>query len=204
MGEDQQMPQLEFEGNVPQVDSAAFVAPTATLIGNVIIEAHASVWYGSILRGDFAAIVVRSGANVQDGTVVHGSPNYPVEIGEDATIGHNCVIHGAQVGNGALVGNGAVVLDGAKIGARAVVAAGSVVTPGTRIEDEAVAMGLPAEVKGSVVGTPHQFWVAMNAKAYRALAQRHMAVRVLSEEDPGPASQTVTAGGPDSPSPELA
>jgi len=198
------MPQLEFEGNSPQVDRAAFVAPTATLVGSVIIEAHASVWYGSVLRGDFAPIVVRSGANIQDGTVLHGAPNYPVEIGEDATIGHNCVIHGAQVGKGALVGNGAVVLDGAKVGARAVVAAGSVVTSGTRIDDEALAMGVPAEVEGSVIGTPHELWVSMNAKAYRALAQRHTRTRILPEEDLGLASQTVTAGGPDSPSPELA
>lgn len=198
------MPLLEFEGNLPQVDSAAFVAPTATLIGSVVIEAHASVWYGSVLRGDFAPIIVRSGANIQDGTVLHGAPNYPVEIGEDATIGHNCVIHGAQVGKGALVGNGAVVLDGAKIGARAVVAAGSVVTSGTRIDDEALATGLPAQVKGSIIGTPHELWVSMNAKAYRALAQRHIGVRLLPEEDPGSAGQTATAGPPDGPSPELA
>src|SRR5262249_8115716 len=97
-----------------------------------------------------------------------------------------------------------VVLDGAKVGARAVVAAGSVVTSGTRIDDEALAMGLPAAVEGSVIGTPHEFWVSMNAKAYRALAQRHSRARILPEDDPALASQTVTAGGPDSPSPELA
>ena len=102
-----------FEGHEPDVSPQAWIAPTATLVGNVQVEADASVWYGAVLRGDFGPIIVRRGANVQDGSILHGGPNPVTEVGEGATIGHSCVVHGAVIGTEALVGNGATVLDGA-------------------------------------------------------------------------------------------
>ena len=118
------MPLFSFEGKAPQVHPDAWIAPTATLVGDVRVEAHASVWYGAVLRADFGPIVVREGANVQDGSVLHGGDDPVTEVGPGATIGHLCVVHGAVIGRDALVGNGAVVQDGARIGARSLVAAG--------------------------------------------------------------------------------
>ena len=89
------MPLYSFEGKSPQVHATAFVAPTATLVGDVIVEEGASVWYGAVIRADFSQVIVRKGANVQDGAVVHGPPGEPTEIGEGATVAHNCVVHGA-------------------------------------------------------------------------------------------------------------
>ena len=168
------MPLYSFEGKRPTVHPSAFIAPTAVLIGDVTVEANASVWYNAVLRGDFAPIIVRRGANVQDCAVVHVTPAHPVEIGVGATVGHLCTIHGAMLAEEALVGNGATVLDGARVGARAMVAAGALVTPGTEIPDGMLALGTPATVKGPLAGTPAERWVRMNPSGYQALAQRHL------------------------------
>jgi carbonic anhydrase/acetyltransferase-like protein (isoleucine patch superfamily) len=167
------MPLFSFEGKTPTVHETAFIAPTAVLIGDVTVEAQASVWYNAVLRADFAPIVVRAGANVQDGSVVHVTPLHAVEIGPGATVGHACVVHGATLGEEALVGNGATVLDGARIGVRAMVGGGAVVTPGTEIPDGMLAVGTPAKVRGPLAGTPAEFWVRANPSGYQALAQRH-------------------------------
>ena len=107
------MPLFAFEGREPAVSPQAWIAPTATLVGDVRVEAEASVWYGAVLRADFGTIIVRRGANVQDGSVLHGGADPVTEVGEGATVGHLCVVHGAVIGAEALVGNGATVLDGA-------------------------------------------------------------------------------------------
>ncbi len=167
------MPLFSFEGKHPTVHPTAFIAATAVLIGDVTVEEHASVWYNAVLRADFAPIIIRRGANVQDGSVVHVTPVNPVEIGPGATVGHTCVVHGASLGEEALVGNGATVLDGAKIGARAMIGAGAVVTPGMEIPEGMLALGTPAKVKGPLAGTPAEFWVRANPSAYQTLAQRH-------------------------------
>ena len=167
------MPLYSFEGVSPQVHPAAFIAPTAVLVGNVVVEADASVWYNTVLRGDYSQITIREGANVQDGSVLHAPPEMPTEIGPGATVAHQCVVHGATIGSQALVGNGATVLDGARVGALSMVAAGAMVTPGTEIPEEVLAVGSPAKVKGPIAGTAAEFWVAVNPEAYRELGRRH-------------------------------
>jgi len=167
------MPLFDFEGKRPRVHPTAFVAPTAVLVGDVTVEENASVWYNAVLRGDFNSIVVRRGANVQDGSVVHVTPMHAVDIGPGATVGHVCCIHGATIGEEALVANGCTVLDGARIGVRAMVGAGALVTPGTDVADGMLAMGVPAKVKGPLAGTPAEHWVKVNPTGYQALAQRH-------------------------------
>jgi carbonic anhydrase/acetyltransferase-like protein (isoleucine patch superfamily) len=169
------MPLFEFEGTTPRVDPEAYVAPTATLIGDVTVEAGASIWYGAVLRGDYGPVVIRAGANVQDGSILHSPPGLVCEVGPGATIAHLCVLHGARVGEEALIANGCTVLDGAVIGARALVAAHSLVTSGTTIPDEVLAMGSPARVKGPLAGTSAEFWVKTNPTAYQDLARRHKA-----------------------------
>ena len=169
------MPLFAFEGAAPTVHPTAFVAPTATIVGDVTVEEGASVWYGAILRADFSPIVVHVGANVQDGAVVHGPPGAPTAIGRGATVAHNCVVHGAVLEDECLVANGAIVLDGARIGTRSLVAAGSVVAAGTEIPPGVLAAGSPAVVKRAIEGTGAEFWVKANPGAYADLAQRHRA-----------------------------
>ncbi|MET8777459.1 gamma carbonic anhydrase family protein [Nocardia sp. NPDC050713] len=167
------MPLYEFEGKRPQVDPTAFVAPTATLIGDVRVEAGASIWYGAVLRADLAPITIRERANIQDNAVLHVPPDVPMEIGPGATIAHSVVFHGASVGAEAIVGNGTTVLDLAKIGAGSMIAAHSLVPPGTEIPDGVLAAGAPAEVKRPIEGTQAQMWVQLNPGFYAELAQRH-------------------------------
>ena len=167
------MPLYSFEGVSPSVAEDAFVAPTATLIGDVTVEAGASVWYGAVLRGDFGPIIVRAGANVQDNSVLHAPDDVPCEIGPGATVGHTCVVHGATIGAEALIGNGATVLDGVTVGARSLVAAGAVVS--ADIPEGVVALGAPARVRGPVEGTSAEAWVSGNPRIYQELAQRHRA-----------------------------
>ena len=167
------MPLFEFEGRAPAVHETAFVAPTATIVGEVTIEEGASVWYGAIIRADFSPVVVRRGANVQDGAVIHGPPGEATEVGEGATVAHNCVVHGAVLGAECLVANGAIVLDGARIGAGSLIAAGAVVPSGMEIPEGVLAAGVPAQVKRPIAGTPSEFWIKTNPSAYAELAQRH-------------------------------
>jgi carbonic anhydrase/acetyltransferase-like protein (isoleucine patch superfamily) len=168
------MPLFSFEGRSPKVDPTAFVAPTATLIGDVTIEAGASVWFNTVLRADYGPVIVREGANVQDGSVLHSPPGIPVDIGPGATVAHMCLIHGVHVGAEALIANHATVLDGAVIGSRSMIAAGALVLGGTKIPDEVLVVGVPATVKGPIAGTGAEMWVNVNPKAYQELAQRYL------------------------------
>jgi carbonic anhydrase/acetyltransferase-like protein (isoleucine patch superfamily) len=166
------MPLFSFEGKSPTVHPDAWVAPTATLVGDVTVEAGASVWYGAVLRGDFAPIVVRAGANIQDGAVVHAAE--PCEIGAGATIAHCVVMHGAGVGTEALVGNNATIQDGARVGDRAMVAAGAQVPPNTVVEPETLFRGTAGSPAGPL-STGARFWIDNNPTAYQELARRHAA-----------------------------
>ena len=168
------MPLFAFEGREPDVSPEAWIAPNATLVGDVRVEAEASVWYGAVLRADFGPILVRRGANIQDGSVLHGGTDPVTEVGEGATVGHLCVVHGAVIGAEALVGNGATVLDGASVGRRALVAAGATVPPGLVVPDGMLAAGVPARVVREVSGQASR-WVQTNPSAYRELARRHAA-----------------------------
>jgi carbonic anhydrase/acetyltransferase-like protein (isoleucine patch superfamily) len=169
------MPLYEFEGIRPAVADDAFVAPTATIVGDVTIEAGASVWYGAVIRGDDGPIVLRERCNVQDGSVIHTTPEVTTEIGVGATVAHQCIVHGAVVEDEALVANGCVVLDGARIGAGSLVAALSLVPTGMQIPPGMLVAGVPAVVKRPISGTPAEVWVKLNPTYYPALAARHRA-----------------------------
>jgi carbonic anhydrase/acetyltransferase-like protein (isoleucine patch superfamily) len=175
------MPLFAFEDREPTVSSTAWIAPTATLVGDVRVEDDASIWYGAVLRADFGPIVLRRGANVQDGSVLHGGTQPVTEIGEGATVGHLCVVHGAVIAAEALIGNGATVLDGAVIGRRALVAAGSVVPPGMIVPAGMLAVGAPARIAREVSGRAKE-WVDTNPAIYIELARRHFAgVRLVND-----------------------
>lgn len=131
-----------FDGMEPEIADSAYVDPAATVIGEVTLEAEASVWPGVVLRGDHGAIVLREGANVQDNSTLHEG----AEIGPYATVGHNAIVHGADVGERAMVGMGAIVLDGSTVGEKSLVGANSLVTEDTEIPPSVLAAGTPAEV----------------------------------------------------------
>ena len=138
---------LPYRGAVPRLAAGAWVAPGATVIGDVALGPDVSIWYGCVLRGDVHRIRVGARSNVQDLSVVHVTRDrFETEIGEDVTVGHRAVVHGCRVGEGALVGIGAIVLDGARIGAGAWVGAGAVVTPGTEVPPRTLVLGAPARV----------------------------------------------------------
>jgi carbonic anhydrase/acetyltransferase-like protein (isoleucine patch superfamily) len=167
---------FEFDGKRPTVHPDAFIAPTATLVGDVTVEAGASIWYGSVLRADTCSIVIREGSNVQDNTVLHSDGGRVLEVGAHTTIGHGCIVHCASIGRQTVIGNGSILLNDAVVGSETVVAAGSVVTPGTVIPDGVLAVGSPARVRGRVEpGTTAERLVQSNAHAYVELARRYRA-----------------------------
>lgn len=137
-----------FQNTTPKIHESAFVAEDAVVIGDVEIGENASVWYGSILRGDVNFIRIGARTNIQDGTIIHVSrETHSTVLEEEITVGHRVTLHGCYVETGCLIGIGAIILDGARIGKNSLVAAGSLVTPGTIIPERSMVMGSPARVK---------------------------------------------------------
>jgi len=138
---------LPWQGVSPRLAEDVFVAPNATVIGDVELAPGASVWFGAVLRGDIGPIRVGARSNVQDLACIHLTEGLSsTEIGADVTIGHGAILHGCKVGDGCLIGMGAVVLDNAEIGAGSVIAAGSVVPPRRRVPPGSMVMGNPGKV----------------------------------------------------------
>jgi carbonic anhydrase/acetyltransferase-like protein (isoleucine patch superfamily) len=148
-----------------------YIAPNAAVIGRVTLRAGASVWFSCVLRGDVEAIEIGEGSNIQDGTVIHADPGFPVHVGASVTVGHNAMLHGCQVGDGSLIGIGAVVLNGARIGRGCLVGAGALVTEGTEIPDGSLVLGSPAKVK-KTLSPEQQLALAHNADHYVGNAKR--------------------------------
>lgn len=135
-----------LDGMAPQLDADAWVAPDASLIGRVVLEAGASVWFGARLRAEHEEIRVRAGSNVQENSVIHVDPGFPVTIGRNCTIGHKVMLHGCTIGDNTLVGMGAVVLNGARIGRNCLIGAGALITEGKVIPDGSLVIGSPGKV----------------------------------------------------------
>ena len=166
---------LPIEGASPDIHETAFIAPNATIIGRVRIEAYASVWYGSVIRSEWAEVVLGEGSNLQDNSVIHVDEGFPVRIGAGVGIGHAAIIHGATVEDGALIGMGARLLNGSVVGAGSLIAAGAVVLEGQVIPPGSIAVGVPAKVRGEITDEGMRERVAGNADDYRRLAALHRA-----------------------------
>lgn len=123
-----------------------WVAPDANLIGQIVLCAGSSVWFGATLRGDNDTITLGAGSNIQENSVLHTDKGYPLTIGENCTIGHKAMLHGCTIGNQTLIGMGATVLNGAKIGANCLIGAGALVTEGKEIPDGSLVIGAPGKV----------------------------------------------------------
>jgi carbonic anhydrase/acetyltransferase-like protein (isoleucine patch superfamily) len=141
------MPLFSYKDMYPKIGKGCYIAPTATLIGDVTIEDGASVWFGCVLRGDVAPIVVGARSNIQDNSVIHGEDDCPTIIGENVTVGHSAIIHAATIADRVLVGMGAVLLSRCRIGEDTIVGARALVTEDVEIPAGSLAIGMPARVK---------------------------------------------------------
>jgi carbonic anhydrase/acetyltransferase-like protein (isoleucine patch superfamily) len=165
---------LEFDGKRPRVDPSAFIAPNATLVGDVEVGAGASVWFGAVLRADFDAIRIGSGSCIQDNAILHCANGFPTIVGENVAVGHMAMLEGCVIADAALVGMGAIVLQRARIGEGAMVAAGSVVTEGGEVAPGMLGAGAPARERKRLGGSSRR-WVETAAREYQALRDRYLA-----------------------------
>ncbi len=164
---------FEYEGKRPRIGQGVFIAPTAVIIGDVVIGDGSSIWFGAVLRGDDGQIIIGCGSNVQDNAVLHTTPEHPTTIGDDVTIGHGALLEGCIIESGAVIGMGAVVLEQTIVGAKAMLAAGSVVTPGTRISPMTLAAGVPAVEKKPLTSN-HLHSLEIGSSTYRVLARKYI------------------------------
>ena len=123
-----------------------YIAPSATVIGDVTLEKDANIWFGTTLRADNDPIVIGEGANVQDGCVLHTDPGFPMTLGKNVSIGHMVMLHGCTIGEGSLIGIGSIILNGAKFGKNCLIGANSMITEGKEIPDNSVVLGSPGKV----------------------------------------------------------
>jgi carbonic anhydrase/acetyltransferase-like protein (isoleucine patch superfamily) len=139
------MPLYELGEIVPRVAASAYVAPGATVLGNVLLAEHASVWFGAILRGDNEQIGIGESSNVQDGAVLHTDPGFPLSLAANVSVGHQAMLHGCTVGEGSLIGIQSVLLNGSVIGKGCLVGAGAVITERKVFADGWLILGAPAK-----------------------------------------------------------
>lgn len=166
---------------VELVGDEHFVAPNATVIGSVVLQDRASVWFNAVLRGDNEPIVVGEGSNVQDGTVCHTDEGVPLSIGAGVTIGHMVMLHGCSIGDNSLIGIGAVVLNNAKIGRNCIVGAKALIPEGKEIPDNSLVMGVPGRVVREVSEEEFEA-LRYSAEHYVENMRRYLgALRVASE-----------------------
>lgn len=170
---------IPFEGVSPRIHETAWVAPNATIIGDVTIEAHASVWYGSVIRADLAPVVLGEGSNLQDNCVIHVDTGVPTTIGAGVGIGHSAIVHGATVHDAALIGMGARLLNHSVVGSGSLVAAGAVLLEGHEVPPGSIAAGVPAKVRGEIEDPALRERVRINAEQYVKLAARHRGLEPL-------------------------
>ncbi|GAA2754272.1 gamma carbonic anhydrase family protein [Amnibacterium kyonggiense] len=165
---------LPFGGVLPRVHPSAYLAPTATLIGDVVVEADGVVMFGAVLRADRDRIVLGRGSNLQDNVVVHADPGSPALLGAGVSVGHGAVVHGCVIGDDCLVGMNATVLNGAEIGAGSLVAGGAVVLEGSTVPPRSLVAGVPAKVRRELEDAEVDR-IRRNAQTYRDLARAYRA-----------------------------
>lgn len=163
---------LPFGDHTPTIASDAFVAPNATLIGNVTLASGSSVFYGAVLRGDTDSITLGEGSNLQDNVVVHCDEGVPTSIGAGVSVGHGAVVHGCTVEDDCLIGMGATIMNGAVIGAGSLVAGGAVVLEGTVVPPRSLVAGVPAKVRREL-SDEEVDGIRANAAHYVELARAH-------------------------------
>ncbi|MBV8491811.1 MAG: gamma carbonic anhydrase family protein [Candidatus Eremiobacteraeota bacterium] len=173
---------IEYRGKRPKVDPSAFIAPTATLIGDVEVGPQSSIWFGAVLRADNGPIRIGARTSIQDNCVVHVSHVGKTLIGDDVTVGHCAVMEDCDIKRFALIGSNATLLNGCVIGEGALIAAGSVVGERAEIPPRVVAAGAPAKVKKALEGEAAQ-WIEISADEYVRLSRSYLAESIGAPED---------------------
>jgi len=162
-----------FGGKAPLIGEGAFVAPSADVIGDVVIGPRSTIWYGAVLRGDVQSIRIGADTSIQDNTVIHvDSSGFSTVVGDRVTVGHSVVLHGCTIGHDALIGIGSIVLNGAEVGEGAMIGAGSLVTPGTKVPAGMLALGSPARVKRPLTDEEKKH-IREGAEQYVRLGREH-------------------------------
>tara|TARA_X000000368_G_scaffold369340_1_gene317840 strand:+ start:235 stop:738 length:504 start_codon:yes stop_codon:yes gene_type:complete len=136
----------DFEKNVPEVHPEAWVASNATIIGKVKLEKNSSIWFNAVLRGDIELITIGENSNIQDGSVLHTDPGYPLTLGKGVTVGHLVMLHGCQISDNSLIGIGSIILNNAKIGKNCIIGANTLITENKTIPDNSLVVGSPGRV----------------------------------------------------------
>ena len=163
---------LSFCGKVPRNEGAAFVAPNATVQGDVILKAGSTVWYGAVLRGDDGTLTIGENSNVQDNAVLHTGPGLDVTVGRGTSVGHGAVVHGCTVGDGCLIGMHATILNGAVIGDGCLIAAGALVPENMQVPAGSLVIGVPGKVVRPV-SAAQAAAIKANEEEYLELARAH-------------------------------
>ena len=158
--------------DVPRVPASAYVADSAQVIGRVELAEDTSIWFGAILRGDNEWMKIGRGSNVQDGSVLHSDPGFPLTLGEDVTVGHMVMLHGCTIGAGSLIGIGSIVLNGARIGANCLIGAHALIPEGKQFPDNSLILGVPGRVVRSIPDEETGM-LSMNAQIYFERWQRY-------------------------------
>ena len=152
-------------------DDAPWIAESATVIGRVILRERSSVWFGAVIRGDNEEIEIGEGSNVQELSMLHTDPGFPLSIGRDCTVGHKAILHGCTIGDRSLVGMGAIVLNGAKVGSECLIGAGALITEGREIPDGSLVVGSPGKVVRALDDQTRTF-LGQSAELYQTNARR--------------------------------
>jgi len=161
---------LPYRGKVPVIDPSAFVAPGAVVVGDVMVGAQSSIWFGCVVRGDVHSIRIGERTNIQDGSVVHVTRDRAaVSMGADVTIAHSATVHGCTIDDRVLVGMSATILDGARVGPDSIVGAGCLVPPGFEVPAGTLVTGVPARIRRELTDEERQhiLWYADNYVNYR-------------------------------------
>ena len=162
----------DLEKNVPEINADSWVAPNAIIIGKVKLEKNSSIWFNAVLRGDIEKIVIGENSNIQDGSVLHTDPGYPLTVGKGVTVGHMVMLHGCEISDDTLIGIGSTILNKAKIGKNCIIGANTLVTENKVIPDNSLVLGSPGKVIRKVTDDEIKV-IRENAKHYVTNSKRY-------------------------------
>ncbi len=162
----------DLEKNVPEISADSWVAPNAIIIGKVKLEKNSSIWFNAVLRGDIEKIVIGENSNIQDGSVLHTDPGYPLTVGKGVTVGHMVMLHGCEISDDTLIGIGSTILNKAKIGKNCIIGANTLVTENKVIPDNSLVLGSPGKVVRKVTDDEIKV-IRENAKHYVTNSKRY-------------------------------
>ena len=162
----------DLEKNVPEISADSWIAPNAIIIGKVKLEKNSSIWFNAVLRGDIEKIVIGENSNIQDGSVLHTDPGYPLTVGKGVTVGHMVMLHGCEISDNTLIGIGSTILNKAKIGENCIIGANTLVTENKVIPDNSLVLGSPGKVIRKVTDDEIKV-ICENAKHYVENSKRY-------------------------------